>query len=214
MKIVPAVLAERFDDFVAKLRQAEAITDYVQIDIMDGLFVESASFPVEKINTVLTPLSFEAHLMVENPLSFLSKLGHPGLRKVIYHFESVKDQREVISGIRERGLVPGMALRPETGVKEFGGIAEDVDTLLFLTVDPGFYGSPFKPEVLAKVREARKAFPEKTIAVDGGVALDNIGVFLDIGVDYACVGSRIFADGNPQENYRHFAEKIRDLERV
>ena len=139
MKIVPAILAENFDDFKARLTQAESFADYVQIDIMDGVFVESRSFPVEEINEVDTPLIFEVHLMVKDPLSTMAKITHEGLRKVIFHLEAVTDHGALISEIRRRGLVPGMAVNPETGAERFGKVAGSVDTLLFLTVDPCCY---------------------------------------------------------------------------
>jgi len=214
MKIVPAILAEKFDDFTLRLGEAESFADYVQLDIMDGVFVESRSFPVEQINSVDTPLPFEVHLMVKDPLSCMARISHPGLRKVIFHFEAVTGHRDLINSIRKRGLVPGMAVKPETGMEEFREAAEYADTLLFLTVDPCCYGYPFKPEVLEKIAEARKVFPEKTISADGGVSLDNLKKFADLGVDYVCVGSRIFLNGDPGENYRRFAGRLRELERA
>ncbi len=214
MKIVPAILAEKFDNFAARLKEAESFADYVQLDIMDGVFVKSRSFPIEDINSVKTPLSFEIHLMVEDPLPYVSRVDHPGLRKVIFHFEAVDDPRAVAAEIRERGLVPGIAIRPETGSKEFAEAALHADTLLFLTVDPCCYGSAFKPEVMRKVAEARTVFPDKVIGVDGGVALDNLRMFLDAGVDYACVGSRIFLEGNPKDNYQLFIRELHRLERA
>lgn len=213
MKVVPSILAEKFDDFLVRLRQAESFTDFVQIDIMDGDFVETKSFPVERINSVGTSLNYEVHLMVRDPLSFLSGINAPGLRKVIFHFEAGNGHQDLVKKIRERGLLPGMAIKPETALSEFRNIAEEVDTLLFLTVDPCCYGSPFKPEVLPKLAEARKIFPDRTIAVDGGVSLDNLKTFFDMGVDYVCVGSRIFLRGDPAENYRRFTEKLRPLEK-
>lgn len=214
MKIVPAILAETFDDFLLRLRQAESFADYVQIDLMDGIFVPSVSFPVEKINSVATPLSFEAHIMVKDPVSFMSRIDHQGLKKVIFHFEAQVEHLRIIKKIRERGLVPGMAINPGTEVDKFRKIAEDVDTLLFLAVDPGCYGSPFKPEVLKKVEDTRRLFPHKVIAVDGGVSLDNLKDFLDLGVDYVCVGSRIFLKGSPEGNYRLFLQKLQEMKRI
>ncbi len=208
MKIVPSILSETFDDFLSRLREAESFADYVQIDVMDGAFVQTRSFPPERINTANTTIPFEVHLMVNDPLLFMSKITHPGLRKVIFHFEAVTDRAGFVSKIREKGLVPGMAIKPETTLEQIREDAERVDTLLFLTVDPCCYGHPFKPEVLGKVADARKAFPSKTIAVDGGVSLGNLKKFLHIGVDYVCVGSRIFLDGVPEENYRLFVKEL------
>lgn len=213
MKVVPSVLAEKFDDFVKRLRQAESFTDYVQVDLMDGVFVETRSFSPAKINSVQTPLSFEVHLMAEDPMGFLNGMEHPGLKKVIFHCETGLNHLDLVNTIRQRGLAPGVAIKPGTELAQCRGVAEHVDTLLFLTVDPCCYGSPFKPEVLHKVIEARRLFPAKLISVDGGVSLDNLKDFFDAGVDYACVGSRIFLQEDPGESYRLFAHKAQELER-
>jgi ribulose-phosphate 3-epimerase len=213
MKIVPSVLAEEFDDFVKRLRQAESFTDYVQVDLMDGVFVGTRSFPPKKINSIETPLSFEVHLMAEDPLGFMNGMEHPGLKKVIFHCEAGVSHLDLVDAIRGRGLSPGVAIRPETELARYRGIAEYVDTLLFLTVDPCCYGSPFKPEVLHKIIEARRLFPSKVISADGGVSLDNLKDFLDAGVDSACVGSRIFLQEDPGKSYRLFERTVKELQR-
>jgi ribulose-phosphate 3-epimerase len=214
MKIVPSLLAETFENFVLRLRQAESLTDYVQVDMMDGTFVSSKSFPPEMISTVNTPLSFEAHLMVEDPLDCMNRINNRGLKKVIFHFESKVDHLNVAAEIRRRGLGVGMAIKPETEIDEFRKLVPHVDTLLFLTVEPGRYGSPFRPEVIRKVAESRRFFPDKTISVDGGISLDNLEMFYTIGVDYVCVGSRIFLHGRPEDNYRLFIQRLEELEKL
>ncbi len=212
MKIVPAILAENIDDFYLRLKEAESFADYVQIDIMDGIFVPTKSFPLEKINTVNTPLSFEVHLMVKDPSDYLRLINNPGLKKVLYHFETDVNHPNFIDYIKERKLSAGIAIKPETRVEELKELIKYIDTLLFLTVDPCCYGHPFKPDVIKKIAEARKLFPEIVIAVDGGVSLDNLKSFIEIGVDYACVGSRILLSGSPEENYKRFMEKLNELE--
>ncbi len=211
MKIVPAILAETKDEFLFLLRQAESFTDYVQIDLMDGFFVPTRSFPEEKINSVETSLSFEFHLMVKHPAAFMCRIRNPSLKKVIFHFESEVKHLDFINQLHGRQITPGLAINPETAISQFRELVQHVDTLLFLTVTPGKYGSPFQPEVIDKIAESRKIFPEKTIAVDGGVSLDRLKTFIDIGVDYVCVGSRIFLDDNPERSYKTFLNKISEL---
>lgn len=214
MKIVPSLLAEKFEDFVIIVRKAESLTDYVQIDIMDGMLVGSRSFPAAMINSLKTTLAFEVHLMTRDPLDQLAKINHPGLKKVIFHTESGADHFEVIRKIKERGLAAGLAIKPETQIRDFRGYAAEAGTLLFLTVEPGEYGSPFKPEVCEKVAEARRIFPDKEIGVDGGISIDNLEMFYTIGVDYACVGSRIFLHGSPERNYSAFIKKVEELKQA
>jgi ribulose-phosphate 3-epimerase len=211
MKVVPAILAETFNDFLLRIGQAERFTNYVQIDVMDGRFVPTRSFSPEKINGRRTSLSFEIHLMVKDPSVFMAQIDSPRLAKVLYHFESEVNHLEFIRQMEERGIKTGLAIKPETQVSTFREIVPHVETLMFLTVDPCCYGHPFKPEVLKKIEEAKNTFPEKRISVDGGVSLDKLKTFMDLGVDYVCVGSRIFLEGNPEGNYRRFIQRVREL---
>ena len=212
MKIVPSVLAENFDDLLLRLRHAESFTDYVQIDLMDGEFVSSLSFPAERLNEIKTSLSFEIHLMVKNPFAYMSRIFNPSLRKVFFHFESEVNNREFVDQMRKRGLEVGMAVKPGTEIEEFKEAADGVDSLLFLTVDPGSYGSPFRPEVLERIRKVRAMFKSKILSADGAVSLENLKLFREAGLDYVCVGSRIFLTEDPKISYKAFVRKVRDLE--
>ncbi len=211
MNIVPAILASTKDEFFFLLRQAESFTDYVQIDLMDGFFVPTRSFPEEKINSVETSLALELHLMVKHPAAYMSRIHNQHIKKVIFHFESEVKHLSYITYLKKQGIAAGLAVNPETKISQFQELGRKVDTLLFLTVVPGKYGSPFRPEVIDKIAESRKIFPDKTIAVDGGVSLDNLKIFFDIGVDYVCVGSRIFLDDDPEKSYKTFVHKINDF---
>lgn len=214
MKVVPAILAEKFDDCLKMLRQAESFTDYVQIDLMDGDFVPSKSFPGEEINRINASPDFEIHLMVKDPTSLMARIQHLRLKKVIFHVESKVDPLDFIGRMKERRIPTGLAVNPETELIQFIEISKHVGTLLFLAVDPGHYGSPFRPEVLKKVEVTRSLFPNKIISVDGGVSLENLKLFKEIGVDSVCVGSRIFLKGVPEENYRQFTNKIMEWEAI
>ncbi len=212
MKIVPAILSDNFNDFLFKMKQAETFADYVQIDLMDGVFVPTTSFPAAKLNDLNTQVSFELHLMVKHPSAFMTKINNPQLKKVIFHVESEAKHLSFIRQMNKRGIDSGLAINPETSIDSFKAIAAHVNTLLFLTVDPCCYGNPFKLEVLKKVELSRKLFPDKMISVDGGVSFDNLKMFLNLGVDSVCIGSRIFLKGNPAENYKLFVQKIKEIE--
>ena len=214
VKVVPSVLAEDFDDFILKVRQAESFTDYVQIDVMDGVFVDTKSVAPEKISGLNTSLHFEVHLMTQDPASLVREIQNPSLKKVIFHYEADVDHLALLREIGEKRLDAGLAIRPGTTLEECGRIAEHAGTLLFLTVEPGKYGSPFIPEVVRKVAEARRIFPDKTIVVDGGVSLENLEILYKAGVDYVCVGSRIFMGGSPEDNYRRFVKRLDELSRA
>ena len=212
MEIVPAILAESLEVFETRLRQAEKFANYIQIDIMDGKFVDTQSLDPEMLNHITIAIPFEIHLMVEDPLKTLMNIRNPSLRKVIFHVEAAGDPLEFIKSAEKRGLDVGLAIKPETPLDGFEDLAQHVDTLLFLTVDPGRYGSPFKSEVIQKLLSAQQSLSHKTIAVDGGVSFDNLPVLYDAHVDYVCIGSRIFLDGVPEENYKKFNEWLIQLE--
>lgn len=211
MKIIPAILAEDYNEFIFRLRQAESFTDYVQIDLMDGEFVPTRSFRVDKINNLKTSLTFEFHLMVKYPAAFISPINTPNLKKVLFHFESDVKHLDFIERMEKQHIKTGLAINPETPIDSFREIAESVDTILFLTVDPGHYGSPFISSVIKKIEKARRIFPDKIISADGGVSLNNLELFFNAGVDYVCVGSRIFLQDSAEENYRKFTKKIKEL---
>jgi ribulose-phosphate 3-epimerase len=214
MKIVPSILAESTKDFLPFIRQAESFADYIQIDLMDGLFVPTRSFPPEDINALSTSLSFEVHLMFRDPSQVADRLSNHGLKKVIFHVEAEGDCHGIIERLKRRGIAAGVAINPETEISLLAEFAGEADTFLFLTVEPGRYGSPFRADVIGKVESARTLYGDMEIAVDGGVSLDNLDLFVEAGVDYACVGSRIFLQGNPSENYVAFLNKIKQLEGV
>jgi len=212
MKIIPAILADNCDAFDRMIQQAESFTDYVQIDMMDGAFVPSVSFAPEKLTHLRTSLSFEVHLMVKHPSSYISGIDNPALKKVIFHFEADVKHDDFIDQMKKRGLSVGLAVKPETSLDSFERIAERTDSLLFLTVSPGAYGSAFRPEVMDKIRKARRKFDDKELSADGGVSSENLKLFIEAGVDSVCVGSRIFLEGDPGKNYEMFVKKMKELE--
>ena len=212
MEVVPAILGESLDVFITRLRQAEKFANYIQIDIMDGKFVDTQSLDPEMLNHITITVPFEIHLMVEEPLKVLMSIRNPSLRKAIFHVEAAGNPIEFIKKAKKRSLGVGLAIKPETPLDIFEDLAQHVDTLLFLTVDPGRYGSPFKSEVIQKLLSAQQSLSRKTIGVDGGVSFDNLPLLYDAHVDYVCIGSRIFLDGVPEENYKKFNEWLIRLE--
>lgn len=208
MKIVPAILTEKQQDLKLMLAQAETFTDFVQIDFMDGSFVPSKSIAPEDLAEININIDWEAHLMVKGPIHYLSSLNKEGLKRIIFHWEADPHPASVISAIRDIGLYVGLAINPGTALSQFEEFVNQVDSVLFLSVHPGFYGSPFIAEVLEKISQFRANFPSILIGIDGGISLDNIQRVRLSGVDYACVGSRIFRHDNPRKSYEEFVKTI------
>ncbi|MDY6856957.1 MAG: ribulose-phosphate 3-epimerase [Thermodesulfobacteriota bacterium] len=204
MRIVPAILTETIDDLHRMLDIAKSFTDYAQIDFMDGKFVPSKSVSFVALDVLKLPLNIEAHLMVQDLNTPLATLKSIGTKKVIFHFEAAPQPKEVISNIRNLDMEVGLAINPETPIADFEFLVSQVDSFLFLSVNPGYYGSPFIYEVLDEISRFRNRFPSAIIGIDGGVSLDNIVEIKEIGVDYACVGSRILLTEDPKESYKAF----------
>ena len=201
-RVVPAILTEDAEALEKMVRLAEEFTDFVQLDIMDGRFVPSRSIKAEDIANLKTSLKWEAHLMVNSPQQYLDSFKRAGAKRVVFHYEAADKPLEVISQARRLGLEAGVAINPETDIAEVLPLADKLACLLFLSVNPGFYGSPFIPEVLDKIRELRMLCPEVETGIDGGVKEGNIADIAATGVDYICVGSAIFLSRNPAESYR------------
>ncbi len=203
IKVVPALLTDNPSALETMVRQAESFATYVQMDIMDGQFVPSRSITWEHLANLAMKLSWEAHLMVRHPEKYLPGFHQAGARKVLFHYEATSSPRQVIAQARDLNLEVGLAINPETAVSTILPLADEVDSILLMTVNPGFYGSKFIPEVMDKVVELRKARPDIEIGVDGGVKESNIAQIARAGVDVIYVGSAIFRHPQPGESYRH-----------
>jgi ribulose-phosphate 3-epimerase len=200
--VIPAVLTDNIASFNKMLKQACGYTDYVQVDIMDGQFVPSKSITWEQIREVPSGLSWEAHLMVKNPEVQLAGFKKAGARKVIFHFEATGYPAGVIAAAHELGFEVGLAVNPETTVASILSLTDQVGSVLFLSVHPGFYGAQFIPEVLNKIVELRHARPNLIIGIDGGVKEHNIVEIARTGVNQIFVGSAILMQPDPSLAYR------------
>lgn len=207
-KIVPAILTEDLKSLETMIRQAENFASYVQFDIMDGNFVPSRSITYQDLMSITIKFSWEVHLMVEQPEDHLDEFSKAGAKKVVFHYEATSSPRSVISKARGLGLEVGLAINPETKVTAIRPLVNEVDSILLLTVHPGFYGSKFIPEVLDKVMELRQNRPSIEVGADGGINESNIVQVARSGVDVLCVGSAIFLQLKPAENYANLMALI------
>jgi ribulose-phosphate 3-epimerase len=202
IRVIPAILTQETDVFNKMVRQAVGYTDYVQIDIMDGQFVPSRSITWEQIKAMPAGLKWEVHLMVKNPEVHLPGYKKAGASKAIFHFEAVSDPGKVIKAVCTLGMGVGLAINPETSISSIQPLVDQIDSVLFLSVHPGFYGAKFIPDVLDKIVELRRLRPELSIGIDGGVKENNISQIAKTGVNEICVGSAILTQSDPGAAYR------------
>jgi len=202
IRIVPAVLTDDAETLQKLIKQAEGYTDYVQIDIMDGKFVPSHSITWKQITEIPTRLKWEAHLMVEQPEIQFKDYRQAGACKVIFHYEATTAPEKAIAAARRLNLEVGLAINPETSISTILSLTDKVDSVLFLSLHPGFNCAKFIPEVLDKVVELRRLRPGLQIGIDGGIKESNIAQVARTGVNEICVGSAIFMQPDPAQSYR------------
>lgn len=206
--IIPALLTRKREELSQMVSLCAGFTDYVQIDIMDGEFVPSQSVNLQDLSGWKSPIRCEAHLMVSDPCEWFDTFKALGADRIIYHFEIEKDHKKVITKIREMGLGVGLAVNPSTEIDEFRFLVGELDTILFMSVNPGFYGAPFMPKVLEKIKSFKSKYPQKQAGIDGGIKQGNLLQVKEAGVDYVCVGSAILKSDDPAKSFREFAKLV------
>ncbi len=206
--IVPSILTEDTSALESMFRIVEGFADYVQVDFMDGIFVPSRSVSPSDVAGTRPRIPWEAHLMVERPQEWLKATARAGAAKVIVHIESSADFFELSRRARRLGLRVGLALNPETPVADALSFLDDgvAESLLFLSVIPGFYGRPFIPIVLDKIVDIRRSDPDVSLGIDGGISEENLSAIALSGVDVAYVGSGILLAPDPPEAFRTFRD--------
>ena len=153
--ITLTILTQTFDEFVRQAKIASTFLPYIQIDVMDGKFVPTLSFPErDEINDLDVNLKYELHLMVADPVAEMRTWqGVESVFRVLFHFESTTDPLRPISFARKEGWEVGMVINPDTPLSVVEPFLDQIDVLQFMTVYPGAQGAPFEPKVLDKVRE-------------------------------------------------------------
>lgn len=202
MEIIPAILTDDPLDLEKKIRQSETIFTKAQVDFMDQKFVPTKSISPQDLAKVKTTLELNAHLMVVSPEQYVEPLKKSPVNEITFHIEAAPDPIMVSQKIKKAGIKPTIALNPETPLRDVYLLLEEISSILFLSVNPGRYGSPFIPEVLDKIREFKREKPEVNIGLDGGVKLDNFVEILRAPIDIVYVGSGIFGGDGPQKNFQ------------
>lgn len=203
--IVPAILTDKKENFGKMLTICAEFTNFVQVDIMDGKFVPSKSISLDELAEFNSPVHSEAHLMVKEPIEWIAPFCRFGAKRIIFHYEFGGNHYDVIRAIKKAGLEAGIAVNPSTAIGDFEFLMNKIDYILFMAVNPGFYGAPFIPAVLEKIKQFKRKYPSKLTAIDGGVKPDNIAKVMTTGVDYICVGSAILKEANPKQAYLKFS---------
>ena len=187
---------------------------YLHLDVMDGHFVPNITWGPKIISDLrnLSPLVFDAHLMIAEPERYVDEFRRAGCDRITFHLEATSHAQRLLTHIRDSGAKPGVAICPQTPVAMLQDIIEDCETVLVMSVNPGFGGQRFIPRALEKVREARALLDRRNTAclieVDGGVDAENAQALVEAGADVLVMGSAIFGQADPGEALRRIRARL------
>ena len=203
--IAPSVLAADFSQLGEEIRRVEdAGANFLHLDVMDGMFVPNISFGAPVIAAIRrgTKLIFDVHLMIKDPQRYLNDFIKAGADIITIHYESCDNPLSVIRQIRSHEVKVGVSISPGTPAQVLLPLLDEIDMILVMTVEPGFGGQKFMPEMLQKVRLLRKELIRRKlnvdIEVDGGICEDNAAQVSQAGANILVAGSAIFKSKKPR----------------
>jgi len=218
-KIAPSILSADFTRLGEEINDVEkAGADYIHIDVMDGHFVPNITIGpmIVKAARRVTDLPLDVHLMISEPDYFIEDFAEAGASIITVHAEALNHLHRTIHLIRDKGVRPGVVLNPATplGVVEY--VLDQLDIVVLMTVNPGFEGQKFIPEVITKIRRLRKMVNDLNLSleieVDGGIDPENIGRVSSAGADVFVAGSAIYYSKDYKETISLMRERMSEAE--
>ena len=203
IKISPSILSADFSKLGEEILALEkAGADYIHIDVMDGHFVPNITIGPEVIKRLrpITKLTFDVHLMISPVNNFIKDFADAGADIITFHPEATEDVSETINLIKKLGKKVGISLKPKSQINLIEDHLNEIDLILIMSVEPGFGGQKFIPEVLDKMKELRNLINEKNlnidIEIDGGINFNNSKKVKEFGANILVSGSTVFKEHN------------------
>jgi ribulose-phosphate 3-epimerase len=202
VRISPSILSADFANFDSELQRIAA-ADLIHVDVMDNHFVPNLTFglPMVKRLQEVTPKPLDVHLMLTDPDRWAPGYAEAGAYSVTFHAEATDDPVALARRLREIGSRAGLALKPGTDVDDYLDIALEFDQVLVMTVEPGFGGQSFMPDMMPKLVALREVVQRSGLdiwlQVDGGVTEQTIVIAAEAGADTFVAGSSVFGAADP-----------------
>ena len=216
--LAPSILSADFKILGDQIRQTEeAGAQYINFDVMAGIFVPSISFGMPVLSSIrgMTSQVMDVHLMVTEPIRYVEEFARCGADIITVHLEACENPAETLKTIRDCGVKAGISIKPGTPVESLKPYLTQADMFLIMSVEPGFGGQAFIPESLDRIKELRAMLEaaglETDIEVDGGIYHSNVAEVLEAGANVIVSGSGVYK-GDIKENTSRFMEILKDYE--
>lgn len=205
VKIAPSILASDLCELGRTLEMLNRVgVHLIHVDVMDGHFVPNITFGLDFVRQIKrkTKIPLDVHLMVKNPEFFCQQFLELGVEYLSFHLEATSHPQRLLSKIREQGKA-GIVLNPATPLSFLEYLWGEFDFLLLMTVNPGFAGQKFLPQMEGKIREARQKISsfnlDCELEIDGGINLMNAPLIASYGANILVLGAGIFGHPDPEE---------------
>ncbi len=221
--IAPSILSSDFTRLDEECRAVlEAGADWLHVDVMDGHFVPNITIGlpvVRELRKAFPDETLDVHIMIEDPDTYAEQFVEAGADIVSFHPEATEHAHRVVQSIHRAGGKAGLAINPATSMQPLEYLAECLDMILVMSVNPGFGGQDFIPATLRKLRDLRQTLerlgcPNLPVEVDGGVKIDNIAEIHRAGADVFVSGSGIFGAESYEEAIVGMRERLKPGEMV